>query len=71
MSGNDDSAAIEPVRDGSRPDGISGISTAPPPDPQQDIRQDFGSSWIQRATLASTQMHRDEAFRRKVAKGLF
>lgn len=71
MLNHNEQSAINPARDGSAPRGNSGISTAPPPVTQQDTKRDCASEWIQSAMRTSKEMHRNEDFRREVAKRLF
>lgn len=71
MMDNDDPSAINPASDGPAPHGNPGISTAPPPDTQPDTKRDFASEWIQSVMRTSKEMHRNETFRREVAKRLF
>lgn len=71
MFNNDDQSAINPANDRSAPRSTSGISTASPPDTQQDTKRDFGSEWIQSAMQTSKEMHHNEDFRLEVAKRLF
>ncbi|MDN7181347.1 hypothetical protein M0D69_25785 [Caballeronia sp. SEWSISQ10-4 2] len=68
---NGEQSAINPARDGAAPRNNSAISTAQSPDPQPDTKRDFASEWIQRAMQTSKEMHRNEDFRREVAKRLF
>jgi hypothetical protein len=71
MLNHDERSAINPASDDSAPRGNSGISTAQTPDTPQDTKRDFASEWIQSAMHTSKQMHRNEDFRREVAKRLF
>jgi hypothetical protein len=71
MMDNDDPSAINPASDDPAPRSNSGISTAPPPDTPEATKRDFASEWIQSAMQTSKQMHRNEDFRREVARGLF
>lgn len=71
MLNHNEQSAINPARDGSAPRSNSGISTAQPPDPQQDTNLDPATEWIQSAMQTSKEMHRNEDFRREVAKRLF
>ncbi|SIO64664.1 hypothetical protein [Paraburkholderia phenazinium] len=71
MLNHNDQSAINPAGDGPAPRGNSGISTALPPDTQQDTKRDCASEWIQSAMRTSKEMHRNEDFRREVAKRLF
>ena len=71
MLNHDDPSAINPASYDLAPRSSSGISTAPPPDPRQDTNPDPATEWIQSAMQISTQMHRNDDFRREVARGLF
>ena len=71
MLNHGEQSAINPTDDDSTPRGNSGISTGRPHDPQQDANLDSATEWIQSAMQTSKEMHRNEDFRREVAKRLF
>ena len=71
MLNHNDQSAINPTNDDPAPRSNSGISTAPTRDTQQVINPDPATEWIQSAMQTSKQMHRNEDFRREVAKRLF
>ncbi|MFP3185519.1 MAG: hypothetical protein RXR20_33150 [Paraburkholderia sp.] len=68
---HNEECAINQARDGEASRGSSGISTASPPDTQQDTIRDFAAEWILSAMQTSKQMHLSENFRREVARRLF
>jgi hypothetical protein len=71
MLNHDEPSAINPTGDDPASRGDSGIFTALPPDPQPGTNSDPATEWIERAMQTSKQMHRNEDFRREVAKRLF
>lgn len=71
MLNHNEYSAITPAGDGPASRSDSGMSTAPPPDPRQDTNPDPATEWIQSAMQTSKEMHRNEDFRREVAKRLF
>jgi hypothetical protein len=68
---HNEQSAINPAGDDPAPCSSSDISTPQPLDPQSDANLDPATEWIQSAMQTSKQMHRDEDFRREVAKRLF
>jgi hypothetical protein len=49
----------------------SGISTTPLADQRHDAHRAIADEWLQRAMQGIREMHRNEDFRREVAKRLF